>query len=70
MLLLNSSTYVSTDGGRYEQAPYEVPTNVEYDIFSRPSLKIDYSKLSEYGPEDNAEIKPTLACTGNFCEIP
>jgi ribonucleoside-diphosphate reductase alpha chain len=68
--VVNGISFLPSDGGKYEQAPYEDLTEEEYEVLVKKFPKIDYSKLSAFEREDQTSGSKEIACGGaTSCEI-
>lgn len=68
--IISGVSFLPFDGGSYQQAPYEVLTEKQYDSLKKKFPAIDYSKLSQFEMEDNTTGAQNLACVSGACEIP
>jgi ribonucleoside-diphosphate reductase alpha chain len=66
---VNGVSFLPYDGGKYEQAPYEEISKIEYRKLIKNPKKIDYRKLSEYEEKDMTSGAKTYACVGDKCDV-
>jgi ribonucleoside-diphosphate reductase alpha chain len=66
---INGITFFPYDNKRYEQAPYEEISEIEYHRMVKEMPDIDFSLLSKYETKDETEGAQTYACAGNSCEM-
>jgi ribonucleoside-triphosphate reductase (thioredoxin) len=63
----NGLSVLNYDGGTYTQAPFEDITEEQYEEMVKHLDNIDLSKVVEL--DDNTELKESLACGSQGCEI-
>ena len=63
----NGLSVLPTDGGTYQQAPFEDCDEEAYNNLLDTLTAIDLSTVVEI--EDNTDLKGELACAGGACEI-
>ena len=62
-------SFLPSDTGVYQLAPYEEIDSTQYNKLSAAFPAIDYSQLTKYEQEDNTEGSKSYACVGDKCEI-
>ena len=54
----------------YDQAPFEeIDTEAYHKLSQEMPISLNWDNLILYEESDNTVATPTLACTGNSCEI-
>lgn len=67
---INGVTFFPYDNKKYEQAPYQSISEIEYHRMVKEMPEIDFSLLSKYETRDETEGAQTYACSSaTGCEI-
>ncbi|MCK4260952.1 MAG: hypothetical protein KAX49_18390 [Halanaerobiales bacterium] len=67
--LVTGISFLPSNGGVYELAPYEEITEEEYEELIKKLPVIDFSLLSLYEQQDQTQGSREYACGGGTCEL-